>query len=112
MDAIKEAMIREEDTGEINPALDPYRERPTIPGTFAFLPKLDTQPRSRRQHMVDIRKECFGHKLKHLADDCVQARDMVRDLIKSGEDVSQEIAKLTSSAKALTLMVKLLEREI
>jgi hypothetical protein len=28
MDAIKEAMIREEDTGEINPALDPYRERP------------------------------------------------------------------------------------
>jgi hypothetical protein len=28
MDAIKEAMIREEDTGVINPALDPYRERP------------------------------------------------------------------------------------
>ena len=31
MDAIKEAMIREEDTGEINPALDPYRERPALP---------------------------------------------------------------------------------
>lgn len=27
MDAIKEAMIREEDTGERNPALDPYRAK-------------------------------------------------------------------------------------
>jgi len=31
MDPIKEAMIREEDTGEINPALDPYRASAATP---------------------------------------------------------------------------------
>lgn len=30
MDPIKEAMIREEDTGEINPNLDWFRERPGV----------------------------------------------------------------------------------
>ena len=38
MDPIKEAMTREEDTGEINPALDPFRERP---GVRPFLEQRD-----------------------------------------------------------------------
>ena len=72
---------------------------------------LDTQPRSRRQHMADIRRECFRHKLKHLDDDCENAVDFCRELMQSGEDVSEELEQLETAARGLLLVAGLLKRE-
>jgi hypothetical protein len=74
---------------------------------YAFEPSA----RSRAQHVADIRRQCFQHKMKHINDDCGQARDMIRDLIRSGEDVSAEVSELANAAKAFMLLVKILERE-
>jgi ATPase subunit of ABC transporter with duplicated ATPase domains len=72
---------------------------------------LAPSPSQRRHDMARIRREAFARKLEHLNDDCIQARELIRDLMRSGEDTSQEIAKLATGAKALLLLAKLLERE-
>jgi hypothetical protein len=61
--------------------------------------------RSRKQHMADIRRECFKHKLSHLNDDAEKAIDFVRDLRRGGEDVTAELSELEGVAYALLLVI-------
>jgi hypothetical protein len=68
--------------------------------------------RSRRQHMADIRRECFEHKIKHLIDDSEKAVDFVRDLMRSGEDVTSELNRLEIAACELKLVVGVLQLQI
>ena len=69
------------------------------------------EPRSRTQHMEDIRRECFRHKIKHLSDDAECAADFCRDLMQSGADVTEELNELQIAANGLMLVAALLNRE-
>jgi len=66
----------------------------------------------RRQQMADIRRECFGHKLKHLRDDSEKAVDFINDLMRSGEDVTSELCCLETAACELMLVVGVLRLQI
>ena len=66
-------------------------------------------PRSIKQHVEDIRRECLKSKLKHLADDCEVAQDYCRDLMRSGADVSEELSELETTARGLLFVVLLLK---
>jgi hypothetical protein len=68
--------------------------------------------RSRRQHMADIRRECFGHKLKHLRDDSEKAVDFVRDLMRADEAVTSELNQLETAACELLLVIGVLRLQI
>ena len=79
---------------------------------FSFLDKPDADPVARRrQHIEEIRRESFRHKLKHVANDSEQAVDYCRDLIRSGADVSEELDELICAANGLLLVAALLKRE-
>jgi hypothetical protein len=75
---------------------------------YAFEPS----PRSRKEHMADIRRECFGHKLKHLKDDSEKAVDFVRDLMRADEAVTSELNQLETAACELMLVVGVLRLQI
>jgi hypothetical protein len=86
-----------------------YRDAPDEPRTaYAFEPS----PRSRKQHMADIRRECFKHKLAHLNDDAEKAVDFVRDLMRAEEDVTSEINQLDLMATELLLVIGVLRLQI
>jgi hypothetical protein len=64
---------------------------------FAFLNR-DPIDRiaQRRQHMEDIRRDAFKRKLKLIGDDCEEATEHCRVLIRAGSDVSEEIGRTSN----------------
>jgi hypothetical protein len=69
-------------------------------------------PRSRKQHMADIRRQCFKHKLDHLNDDSEAAVDFVRDLMRADEAVTLELKQLETAANELLLVIGVLRLQI
>jgi hypothetical protein len=86
-----------------------YRDAPDEPRTaYAFEPS----PRSRKQHMADIRQtECFRY-IGHLHDDSEKAIDYVRDMMRAGDDVTSELNQLETAACELMLVVGVLRLQI
>lgn len=79
---------------------------------FAFLNR-DPIDRiaQRRQHMEDIRRDAFKRKIKLIGDDCEEAQEHCRALIRAGSDVSEEIDELLTTARAVLLVALILKRE-
>lgn len=79
---------------------------------FAFL---DRDPidriAARRKHLAEVLREGLKRKLSHVADDCEKATDYCRDLMKTHEDVSEELDELETTARALLLVALILKRE-
>lgn len=78
---------------------------------FAFLNRNIERIRADKQRMEEIRRDGLKRKLKHLSDDCEQAQDYCRDLIRSGADVSEELNEMETTARGLLLVALLLKRE-
>lgn len=66
---------------------------------------------AQREHRQQILRECFANKAKWLQNDAEQALDYCRDLIRAGQDASEELQELETFACGMTLTVALLKRE-
>ncbi len=65
----------------------------------------------RKQHMEDIRRDAFRRRLKAIADECEEAMDHCRALIRAGSDVSEELKELDETGAGLQLVAKLFKLE-
>lgn len=66
---------------------------------------------ARRRTILDIRREGFRIKLKHINADSESMVDYCRDLKRSGADVSEELKELEGIGNGLLLLAMILKRE-
>lgn len=77
----------------------------------ALLDERAARSQRQRAHHQHVLRECFKHKLKHIADDTEAMTDYCREMIRAGYDVSEELEHAETIIKAELLAVKVLQRE-
>jgi hypothetical protein len=82
-------------------------------GDLSFIDNMSNVETKRdwREHHRDILREALRHKIELVQDDCDQAVDRARALIKFGGDVTDELKALEEYGQSLQIVVALLRKE-
>lgn len=82
-------------------------------GDLSFIDNIShVEPkRDWREHHRDVLREALRHRIELVQDDCDEAVDRARDLMKAGGDITDELNALEGYSQSLQIVVALLRRE-